>query len=88
MEFTKCKDVRACYFDVYVDYSSLNSNYGVLLEYYNSNYESDEIKLFIDCLIQLRNYFNCKPLNNIETKLKFVKTNMLLNTDTSLHFLI
>lgn len=91
LEFTKCKNFRACYFNVYVDYSSLNTNYGVLLDYYNSNYDNDEIKLFTDCLIQLRNYFNCKPLNNIETKLKFEEVHPILygrlisiNTHTSL----
>jgi hypothetical protein len=56
----------------------LNSQYGILLDFYNENYEDPELKLFCKSLIQLKNYLNCKPLNVVETKLKFENIHPIL----------
>ena len=63
---------------MYIDYSSLNSNYGRLLDFYNKNSEDDEMQLFCNCLIQFRNYLNCKPLDSVKTKLKFEEIHPIL----------
>lgn len=78
LDYTHLNNFKECYFNVYIDYSSLNSHYGLLLDFYNENYDDPELKLFCNSLIQLRNYLNCKPLNIFETKLKFENIHPIL----------
>ena len=78
LDYTHLKNFKECYFKIYIDYSSLNSQYGILLDFYNENYEDPELKLFCNCLIQLKNYLNCKRLNVVETKLKFENIHPIL----------
>lgn len=78
LDYAHLKNFRECYFEIYIDYSSLNSQYGILLDFYNENYEDPKLKLFCNSLIQLKNYLNCKPLNVVETKLKFENIHPIL----------
>lgn len=78
LDFAHLNNFKECYFKIYVDYSSLNSNYGDLLDLYSENFDSLELKLFCDSLVQLKNYLNRKPLNEVKTKLKFEKIHPIL----------
>lgn len=78
LDFAELNNFKECYFKMYIDYSSLNSNYGRLLDFYNENSDDDEMQLFCNCLIQFRNYLNCKPLDSVKTKLKFEEIHPIL----------
>ena len=52
-------------FEIFVDYSSLNGFYAVLLKYFSEKKDYKN-KVFVSCLLNLRNFLNNKKIKNLK----------------------
>ena len=88
LEFKNCMYFTSTMFTLFVDYSSLNKNYGKFSQYIYKTTNEKELKLFSGLVLQLKNLLNNKTtINNFQHMISKQTHPILLSRYMSIYIL-